>query len=224
MSNRATLRLPLTILYFAFLLVPLYVLNKNSSFQNLGNPAVLTYTFLRLSGLYAFFLIFLQILWGAFMPFWKTIFDDRAVVWHEKMGVLAYILIFVHPVFFFISAYLASGLSVALGLILPGFSTDYDLHLTYGKIGFTLISLSVAAAYFRHLPFFNRYWLAFHLLNYVSFWFIFLHSRSVGSDTHTFPLNFLHPLMGAVVAASIAYRLAPRLMRRKHVSPATSKK
>jgi len=217
-GQKNKLRLFVKILYILFLLIPLYVVLKNSGgpaglIKMFSNPSLVAYLFLRLTGLYAFFLIFLQIVHGAFMPLWFKIFDSRSTVDHERNGIYAYLLILAHPTFFTLSAFLAEGTQGVIDAFIPGFFTQTDLLLNYGRIGFTLITLGVLAAYFRHKPFLNRHWLKSHVLNYVGFWFLFLHSWNIGSDTQTFPLNIIYPTMALIVGSSIVYRFIPRLYK-----------
>ncbi|MEK7521463.1 MAG: hypothetical protein AAB599_01530 [Patescibacteria group bacterium] len=134
MPTRVLLRTLIRILYGLFLLVPLYVVYKNSGgligfFKYFQQPSLTTYLFLRLTGLYAFFLIFLQIVHGGFMPLWKKIFDAKATVSHEKQGVLAYCLVLTHPLFFTLSAILAAGLKNGVITLFPSFETKTDLFL-----------------------------------------------------------------------------------------------
>lgn len=224
METKGILRVGVRLSYILFLLIPLYVIYKNTGgieglLKSFTNPSLAAYLFLRLTGLYAFFLIFLQIVHGAFMPLWFKIFDSRSAVLHEKHGVWAYLLILSHPIFFTLSAVLASGFKEGIITLFPAFQTKTDILINYGRIGFTLITIAVFASYFRHKGFLNRHWLKFHILNYVAFYFIFLHSWNIGSDTRTFPLSVLYPAMAIVVAFSIAYRILPRVWKALNTKP-----
>ena len=78
---------------------------------------------LRLTGLYAFFMIFLQIMLGGFMPIWQNIFGPKATVNHEKLGLITYILVLSHPTFFLVGALLRKGLEGFYTTLVPQFIT-----------------------------------------------------------------------------------------------------
>lgn len=199
--------------YLLFLLIPVLTLLSNKETLSFQGEKV-TYTFLRISGLFGFILLFLQIMHGAFMSYWTRLFGDRAVIWHEKMGLVVYSLILLHPTFFTLSSWVTRGLGGALLSLVPFFSDIYEYYLSLGKIAFSLLTLGVFVAYFRHKAFLNRHWLKFHVLNYVAFWLIFVHSFNIGSDTHTFPMSWFYPISAGGVAASLIWRIGPCLARR----------
>jgi len=216
--GKATLKTAIKLLYIGFLLIPLYIIFKNlGGFEGLSksltNPSLTAHLFLRIAGLYAFFLIFIQIVHGAFMPLWFKIFDSRATINHEKFGVWIYGLVLAHPLFFTLSAILATGLKNGVLTLIPSFETKTDILINYGRIGFTLVTIAFLASYLRHKSFLNRHWLKLHILNYVAFYFIFQHSWNIGSDTQTFPLNLVYPTMAIIVSTSIAYRFLPSLLK-----------
>lgn len=193
------LRIFFILLYVILLLIPGYTALQN------GNAGGVTYFFLRLTGLYAFILIFIQIMLGAFMNYWRSVFGPKILNFHMREGILAYGLILAHPALFLLNAALA-GVPDVLSLLIPGFTNAYETYLSFGKIGFILLTIAIFAARFRNIGFLQRHWRKFHILNYVAFWFIFSHSLSLGSDTHTPPFSWLYPIMAILVVVSILYR------------------
>lgn len=181
------------------LFIPGYTVLQN------GNTGGTTYLFLRLTGLYAFVLIFVQIMLGAFMNYWRGIFGTKVLNFHMREGIVAYGLILAHPAFFLLNALLAN-VPNPLGLLLPQFSNAYETYLSFGKIGFILLTIAVFAARFRNVGFLQNHWRKFHILNYIAFWLIFVHSFNLGSDTHTIPFSLLYPVMAVLVVISIGYR------------------
>lgn len=210
-----------TLIFYTLLLIfpILTVWETIGTFENLQNTlshgASSVYLLLRLTGLYAFVLLFLQIMHGAFMPFWNNIFGPKSPVTHEKVGIIIYILILFHPFFYIFSVGMELGFIQALPALLPKINTEYELHLTYGKVALTLLTLSVLAVYFRHLKILNKHWIKFHVLNYVVFFLAFYHSYKVGSDSHLTPYSYLYPAMFLGVVGSIVYRFLPRV--KKHI-------
>lgn len=196
------------LLYILFLVIPGYTLFGNAGgLEQLTDQGAssTTYTFLRLTGLFAFILIFIQIMLGAFMNYWRTVFGPKILNFHMREGIVAYGLILAHPAFFLLNALLAN-IPNPLGLLVPRFSTAYETYLSFGKIGFILLTIAIFAARFRNVGFLQRHWRKFHILNYIAFWLIFVHSFNLGSDTHTTPFSLLYPVMAVLVVISIGYR------------------
>lgn len=189
-------------------MIPGYTLLRNTGgFEALTGygASSTTYTFLRLTGLYAFILIFIQIMLGAFVNYWRTVFGPRILNFHMREGIVAYGLILAHPALFLLNAVLA-GVPNALGLLIPRFTNAYEIYLSFGKIGFILLTIAIFAARFRNVGFLQNHWRKFHILNYIAFWLIFVHSFNLGSDTHTAPFSLLYPVMAILVVISIGYR------------------
>ncbi len=186
-------------LYTLLLLIPGYTL-----FQD-GEADGTISLFLRLTGLYAFVLIFIQIMLGAFMDFARRIFGPRILNFHMTQGLVAYGLILAHPTLFLLNTVLA-GVPNPLILLLPRFTTAYETYLSFGKVGFVLLTAAVFAARFRNTQFLQKHWRKFHILNYIAFWLIFVHSFNIGSDAKTPPFSWLYPVMAVLVVLSIFYR------------------
>lgn len=186
-------------IYSILLFIPGYTVLQN------GNTGEIPYFFLRLTGLYAFVLIFIQIMLGAFMNYWRTVFGPKILNFHIREGILAYGLILAHPALFLLNAVLA-GVPNALGLLIPRFTNAYETYLSFGKIGFILLTIAIFAARFRNVGFLQKHWRKFHILNYIAFWLIFVHSFNLGSDTHTPPFSWLYSIMAILVVVSIFYR------------------
>lgn len=193
------LKTPFVLLYTVLLFIPLYTVLQN------GGVDQTIYLFLRLAGLYGFILIFVQIMLGAYMEIARRVFGPKVLNFHIREGIVAYGLILAHPILFLLNTALA-GVPNVLGLLIPRFANTYETYLSFGKIGFILLTIAVFAAKFRNVGFLQRHWRKFHILNYVAFWFIFVHSFNVGSDTHKAPFSWLYPVMAILVVLSIFYR------------------
>lgn len=190
--------------YLVLLFTPGYTVWQNGGLAA-QDTAALTYLFLRLTGLYAFILIFIQIILGAYMDFWRGIFGSRILNFHATQGLVAYGLVLTHPAFFLLNA-TVKNIPSPLGLLVPQFSSAYEIYLSFGKVGFILLTVAVFAAKFRNASFFQKHWRKFHILNYITFWFIFVHSFNVGSDTKATPFAWFYPIMAVLVVLSIFYR------------------
>lgn len=199
------LKIFFVLLYVIILLVPGYTVWQNGGFTAQADVAAITYLFLRLTGLYAFVLIFIQVMLGAFMNYWRMVFGPKILNFHMWEGILAYGLILAHPTLFLLNAALA-GVPNVLGLLIPRFTNSYEIYLSFGKIGFILLTIAIFAARFRNAGFLQKHWRKFHILNYIAFWFIFVHSFNLGSDTRMPPFSWLYPIMAILVVVSILYR------------------
>lgn len=201
-------------IYLLLLLVPTYaVLANTGNLIHIFSPTLdsiaFTYLFLRLTGLYGITFLFVQIMLGGFLPVWQKIFGGRAFVFHEQQGILAYSFILFHPSLFLINSALISGERSPLYflyLLLPNYSNLREYYITFGKLGLTLLTLGVFAAYFRHKDYLNRHWRKFHILNYLAFFAVWYHSWKIGTDTHAFPMSWLYPLFLGGVLLTLLYR------------------
>jgi predicted ferric reductase len=190
--------------YLLLLFVPAYTVWRNGTLA-VQDATALTYLFLRLTGLYGFILIFVQIMIGAYMDFARRVFGPRILNFHIQEGFVAYGLILAHPVLFLLNKALA-GAPDMLDLLVPRFTTSYEVYLSFGKFGFILLTIAVLATRFRKTPFLQKHWRKLHILNYVAFWLIFSHSFNVGSDTQAGVFSWLYPVMAILVIFSIFYR------------------
>lgn len=163
--------------------------------------------FQRLIGVVAFTLIFIQITLGSLMERWVQILGGRAFRAHVTEGILTYTFIFIHPMMQMYFDYSARGFLGALLTLFPG----RDIYLNLGKVGFLLLTVGVIAGYFRTKPFFRRHWKKLHILNYIAFFLILIHSRNLGTDVNSLPFALLHKSSGYIVGLLIIYKLYMRL-------------
>lgn len=184
---------------------PITVFQNTPLSDALSSPAVLTNVLQRLFGLWAFTLIFVQIMIGAFMEKLIKYFGGWILKFHLTEGLFTYGLILFHPALFLLGIFLQTG-KIDLFILLPRLSPAYEYFLTLGKISFVLVTISVLAAYFRSHPFLARHWRKLHFLNYLIFVLVASHSFNVGSDTKTKPFVFLYPLFYFGVIISVVWR------------------
>ncbi len=168
-------------------------------------------TLQRLIGMWAYTMLFVQIILGSFMPRLAEKFGGWIFKFHVFEGILVYFLILLHPALFIVFNYL-------VGRGLDPFYVFIDACLicrnsiessySYGRIAFWLLTIGVFAGLFRMTtPFLRIHWKKFHILNYFAFIFVWFHSLKLGSDVGTFPFSFVHGSMVVVVLAIVFYRL-----------------
>lgn len=182
---------------------PVTVLINTDLSLAFSNILLLVNLFQRLTGAVAFTLLFIQITLGAFMYKWVQILGAKAYRTHVVEGLYAYAFVLIHP---FMQAYInyySGGLLGGLMILLP----DRSPYINFGKIGFLLLSVGVAAGYFRTKTFFRRNWKTLHILNYVAFFSVAYHSLYLGTDVNTFPFSLTHKAAILSVTVYVVYKL-----------------
>ncbi len=165
---------------FVVLIGPITLL-LNFPLDKLFIRQVLTINFFqRLIGLILFSLIFTQVVLGSRLSSWVEKLTGKIFRFHIVEGVVSYILMIVHPV-----------LGSLNGISLIPIFTRQELLYNLGRLGFMLFTIGVFAGLYRAQPFIIRHWKKFHILNYVAFYLITIHSYYVGSDTQSFPFIIL---------------------------------
>jgi predicted ferric reductase len=177
-------------------LAPITILSTSTLAENFKYPVLAASFFQRLVGMWAFTLLFVQLILGAFMPTLTEKFGGWIYSWHIFQGVLIYGLILAHPsLFVLFNYYVGTGFDpfyvfTQLCLLCKG---KNEFYLTFGRLSFWIFTVTVTAGYFRaFIPFLRRHWKKFHKLNYPTFLLIGLHSIGVGSDVGTAPFSFFH--------------------------------
>ena len=192
-------------------LIPITIFIDTPLSLVLKSSATIANTFQRLLGLTAFTLMFFQIVIGSFMNYWTEKFGGWIFNFHITEGIIAYILIILHPVSFVFFNYFA-GVGFNPFFVFVDFcvlcSTRKDLYYTLGRISFWLLNISVWAGLLRTTtPFMRVNWRKFHILNYLIFMLIGLHSIGVGTDIGTPPFSFFHGPSLVIVSLIIIFKL-----------------
>lgn len=163
--------------------------------------------FQRMFGLWAFTLLFIQIILGAFMQKLTEKLGGWVFKFHITEGLFAYALVFSHPLLFAVLNYQTSGVFNPFYVYL-GFSLkDIELFYSFGRSAFWLMTLAVVAALLRTQPWLQNNWRKFHILNYFVFFAVWYHSFKVGTDIGTFPFSFFHGPSLIIVLGIVLYRL-----------------
>jgi len=199
--------LVLSALYILLGILPGYVFLSDkggtSLFNGLDLPGVCGAVF-PLVGLYAFFLIWAQIVIGSSMPIlWRYI--PWIETFHRAQGTFALLLGISHPLL----------LEISLGpKDFLGFSFVSPEQRVFAFLGFFqlfLLMLTALTAILMKLPFLVNRWHYIHYLNYVLFVSVFVHSWNLGSDLSA--SQSLRALWGFFLASGMIC-LAARLARR----------
>lgn len=186
-SQRRRQRLLRTVLVLGFLAVlAMWWADVPAGFA--ATPAALATTFGELTGLVGAYLICVQVLLIARIPwFERAVGLDRLVLWHRWVGTTVVLLVVTHVLFMVLG-------SMILDRSLPwtaflNMLNDYPDMLTalIGTIAFLAVGLSSARLLRAKLSYEVWYWL--HLTTYVAIFLTFLHQLSGGTHFVGNPVN-----------------------------------
>jgi DMSO/TMAO reductase YedYZ heme-binding membrane subunit len=151
-----------------------------------------TWTALRIAALEAFTLIFLNIVTGAFRPFFNRVFKARTVQRvHVATGLAGFSLALAHGI-------------TALVYGITGYSTGV---VYIGPIVLVVLAAAIATALVRRRM--RSTWRWIHRLNYLVFAAVLVHGLILGYDLKgEVLLKVLFIVYAAIVASGLVYRLA----------------
>lgn len=199
------------------LLAPVTIIHTVPLTVAFKNHVILTNFIQRFFGLTALTLMFVQLILGAFMSKWIEKLGLWILNFHIFEGILIYMLVLLHPMFFMIFKYL-----VGMGLD-PYFAfvnicllckTPLDYYYTLGRISFWLLTVSVFAGLFRKAtPWLRANWRKLHVLNYPIFLLVGLHGFLVGTDFRVQPFYVFAIMAYLIVVAIVVFVELPRFYR-----------
>ena len=98
-------------------------------------------------------------------------------------------------------------LNTSILSLLPGFATNIDIYIDFGKLGLIFLTIAIMAGIFRTYPLISKNWRWFHRLNYIVFGLILIHSFFLGTDIKTAPFVYLYPIFIVGLITSVVYKL-----------------
>ena len=192
------------------LLGPVTLLLNISKIPGPYETLLLINIFQRAVALVAFVMIFWQIVLGSFMQRWIEKYGAWVFKFHITEGAIAYTLIFLHPLSFLLFNYMATKVFDPF-YVYTGFcvfcQTQTEFFYSLGRAAFWMVSAAVLAAKLRTLPWWREYWRKIHVLNYLVFILVAVHSWFVGSDTHNFPFVLFYFFSVPIVIGTVMYKL-----------------
>lgn len=200
--------------YLAALVAPAWVffgLRGGLGFLSGLDPRDFMLSVFPLVGLYAFTLVWAQVMLGSNMPLLRPAFP-----WVEKLhrtqGVFALLFALTHPLL------LVGGIGLAEYLKIGFVAPRYRIFVLLGDLQLLLIVLTAGTALLMKLTWLKKRWHLIHYANYAVFGMVWTHSWFLGSDVRATPLRYLWHVYAAAVAASLLGRLW-RARRRKIHAP-----
>lgn len=225
------LQVLILLLFIASFIIPGYTFFFVSNTQQVLfgegiDTATKLYTVFRLFGLYAFTMVWNQVMLGTFRLPLTKLFGTNILKLHMTTGLFTLLFATLHPLFFY-TAQMLSG--QPLNLLDP--FTDYLGPLAiYGWLGeaaFFIMILTVTTAKLRTKSFLQKHWRKIHFLNYIIFILVFLHSFNIGAEVSLQPLQTLYLFFGITFLAGITFRrllpMVTKLLKRPDPQSATTK-
>jgi hypothetical protein len=198
-------------LWLAFLsLAPITILKSVDLQYTITHPVVLTNVLQRLVGLMAFILMFWQIMLGAYMHKWTDKLGGWVLRFHITEGVIIYLLVLMHPIFFMLFNYFyGKGLDpFYIFTQVCVICKQQELYYTLGRISFWLINITVFAGLFRMAtPFMRANWKKFHVLNYLVFLIVGIHGLSIGTDFMVMPFFVFALISNLMISYTVIHKL-----------------
>lgn len=198
-------------------LIPFTVLKVTPLPVAMQYPATITHFIQRILGLTAFTLVFWQIILGSYMVKLTEKLGGWVFKFHITEGIFLYGIIVLHPVsFVFFNYFAGKGIDpfyvfTQVCVLCPNL---LEFYYSLGRISFWLLTIAVFVAFFRTAtPYFRYYWRRFHVLNYLVFLLIGIHSFGVGTDMGTFPFSLFYGPAIFIVSCIILFKGLPRLYR-----------
>lgn len=153
-----------------------------------------------LVGLYAFSLVWLQVMIGSNRR-WLARLWPGIIRYHRVEGVFAFLFAQAHPIL------LISGIGFSDYIRDAFVSPERVLFAWLGRIALLLLTVTVATALLSRLQWLKRRWRVIHYLNYVVFVLVWIHSWVLGSDVQTTGLRWVWLFYGLTFVASVIGRI-----------------
>ncbi|WP_298227102.1 ferredoxin reductase family protein [Gryllotalpicola sp.] len=152
-----------------------------------ATPALTVTTFGELVGLIAGYLVCVQVLLIARIPwFERGVGLDRLVSWHRSVGTTVIFLVMTHIAFMMLGGMLADGKN-PVGEYISILSAYQDMWwATIGTLVFFVVGLTSARLLKSLLPYEWWYWI--HVTTYIAIFLTFLHQVSSGTNFVAHPV------------------------------------
>jgi sulfoxide reductase heme-binding subunit YedZ len=160
----------------------------------------LTYFLFPLLGLYAFTVLWLQLLVGSSMAPLTRLFPNIRQI-HKRHGIYALVFSVLHPLFLLIGV----GLSdfVTFQYIAP----EQLWFALLGYLQLILLATVVTTALLMRSRFLRgKRWRYVHFLTYFAFISVWIHSWFLGTDVQTTPLRYFWIFAGLTAIVSVSWR------------------
>lgn len=164
-----------------------------------------------LVGLYAFTLVWSQVVLGSGMNLWRKVYP-KIEGYHRKQGVFTLLFAITHPTLLLI------GVGPTAYFTRTYVAPELMLFVWFGYVQLFLLILTALAALLRKkIAWLRARWRVIHVLNYLVFILVWFHSWFLGSDVQPTNLKYLWWFFGATAIVTTCYRIAD--VRRRKSQP-----
>lgn len=165
----------------------------------------------RITGLTAFALLFIQLVVGSNMDYFRSKLGEKALKIHIVNGILTYLFILLHPLLMVLMMYVGYSkldpfyVFVDICVLCDGI---YEYYINFGRLAFLFTTIAVFAGLFRGVNMWMRKnWRKLHILNYFAFYFVSIHSYNIGSDSSDPLFTYIFWTAQIVVLVSVVKKL-----------------
>ena len=176
--------------------------------SNAPDVATLSLLLFPLVGLYAFALVWAQVMLGSGMPLWRRVYP-WIETFHRTQGVFVLLFAGLHPTLL-LFAY--GPTYTQYNFVLP----EQLLYVYIGQLQLLLIVVTVLTALLRKTRLVKKWWYYVHRANYLVFALAWIHSWGLGSDVRPTWLRYLWIFFAATVVASLLIRVIQSQKQRAH--------
>jgi predicted ferric reductase len=162
----------------------------------------------RLFGMAAFVLLFTQLVTRRF---------NKNFDLHIWFGILAYLALLLHPLFFGLHSYFGGAkpdpfyIFTAVCVLCR---SKWDFFINFGRIAFWLFTASIFVGFWKTANVFMRKnWRFIHILSYPAFIVSALHGFLLGTDFKTQPFFTFAVVATAVISGLLIFEEIPRLWK-----------
>jgi len=165
-------------------------------------PGQVYYVLSKLTGMYAIFLLWLQVILALYrrtpvgekLPFWS-------IKIHRNLGVIAFSALILHAGLFVIAVSIRKA-HFAYGLLLPNFSHGfYNVAVSLGVLAMYGLIIVVIAGYFRRRGVQKAKW--FHRVSIITLILTLIHCLLIGTETRYYLMIAVYAFMIGTLTAAL---------------------
>jgi DMSO/TMAO reductase YedYZ heme-binding membrane subunit len=167
-----------------------------------------------LLGLYAFYLVWVQIMFRANLAL-RVAVPPWVHRFHRAEGLFALLFAILHP------SFLVIGVGLQSYLAKDFVAHDQAIYVLLGQLQLVLLLVTVLTVLLRRQPWLVKRWRSIHILNYAVFVSAWVHSWKLGTDVQSTGLRWLWLWFGVTGGAVLLLRLwTVSRQRMRRVAPA----
>lgn len=211
-DSRFFLSLFLWLVAATILAIPTVVFFVSHQARGLGQAQTLmdfSQRIFPLIGLYAFTLVWVQIMIGSFAPFWRKFFP-RVMKYHRWVGIFTLVFACLHPLLLLI------GVGPTVYFARTYVAPNLVPFIWVGYVQLLLLITTASTALLMKVPWLRRKWRVIHLLNYVVFYLVLIHSWALGYDVRS---SAVLQGLWIVYGLSVSVALVMRVIRARRRQP-----